>query len=157
MSEKKITVGMGEFVVSSSCILEAIGLGSCVAVCLYDKDKKIGGLAHIMLGIGGESETNPYRFADKSIAVMLKEMIKKGCKKNSIIAKIFGGASMFSNIKSTMEIGKNNVKDVKVILKKEEIKIVSEEIGGKQGRNIWFDLDDGKVVVSKIYGPTIEV
>jgi chemotaxis protein CheD len=157
MSEKKITIGMGEFAVSSSGILEAIGLGSCVAVCLYDKEKKIGGLAHIMLGKSEGFSVNPLRFADLAIEAMLKELLKKGCKKEVITAKIFGGASMFSNIKTAMEIGNNNISAVKAILKKECIKIIAEDTGGTHGRSIWFDLDNGKVVVSKVYGPTIEV
>ena len=157
MSEKKITVGMGEYVISSSCILEAIGLGSCVAICLYDAEKKIGGLAHIMLGKNEGYDVNPFRFADTVIDVMLKEMLRKGCKKEGITATVFGGASMFSKIKTAMEIGKNNVREVRDILKKEDIKIMADETGGTQGRSIWFDLDNGKVVVSKVYGPTIEV
>ena len=42
MSEKKIEVRMGNFIVSSSIVLESIGLGSCIAICLYDKKNKIG-------------------------------------------------------------------------------------------------------------------
>ncbi|MCX6819248.1 MAG: chemotaxis protein CheD [Candidatus Aenigmarchaeota archaeon] len=157
MSENKLTIGIGEFVVSSSCVLEAIGLGSCVAVCLYDKGKKLGGIAHIMLGKSEGFDVNPMRFADKAIDAMLKELLKKGCKQNNLTAKIFGGASMFSNIKTSMEIGNNNVNAVKAILKKYGIKIIAEDTGGTHGRSVWFDLDNGKVVVSKVYGPTIEV
>ena len=48
--EQKIEIGMGQGVVTRSTqIISSMGLTSCVVVALYDRKRKIGGLAHIML------------------------------------------------------------------------------------------------------------
>ncbi len=95
---RKLNVAMAECkVAKKDYILESIGLGSCVAVCLYDSEKKIGGLAHIMLPHCKSKNLNPLRFADTSIDILLKKMKQFGCKEENITAKIFGGASMFES------------------------------------------------------------
>ena len=89
--ENKINVGMGEYKIASSPILlQTIGIGSCIAVCLYDAKKKIGGLAHILLPDSSKAnkDVNELRFADKAIGAMLNSMKQKRC--SSITAKIFG-------------------------------------------------------------------
>lgn len=44
-----IQVEMGEGVIlKSPYIIKSVGLGSCVAVAVYDHELKIGGFAHIM-------------------------------------------------------------------------------------------------------------
>jgi len=157
MVEKKC-VGGGEIAVAHNpCLLEAIGLGSCVAVCLYDKRQGIGGLAHVMLGKPPDNireDINPLRYADYAIDEMINEMEKLGSKKINIKAKIFGGAAMFGN--SIFKIGENNIKSVKKKLLKEKIKIIAEDLGGEKGRNIWFNTEDGSVVVGNVFGRTKE-
>ena len=50
MVPNRIQVAIGEGVVARPPhIISALGLGSCVAVTLYDTQRRIGGLAHIML------------------------------------------------------------------------------------------------------------
>lgn len=158
MSEK-ITVNMAEFkVVSHPCILECIGLGSCIAICLYNKTKKVGGLAHIMLGKSERgADVNPLRFADKATEAMLEKMQRFGCKQENIQAKIFGGASMFSGLSKELQVGEKNIAAVREKLRQEGIRIVAEDVGGNQGRSIWFDTSDGSVVVGKVWGPTKEM
>ena len=55
----KQNVGIGEYrVARPPAVLVSLGLGSCVGVALYDPERKVGGLAHIMLpssnGAGGD-------------------------------------------------------------------------------------------------------
>lgn len=156
--EEKINVGIGDFKVANSPkLIQTIGLGSCVAICLYDKKQEIGGLAHILLPdskLAG-AEVNPLRFADKAIDLMLKQMQKKGCE--HIVAKIFGGASMFKNVANVADIGERNIESVKKILKKNGIRIIAEDTGGEQGRSVWFDTSDGSVVVSHTFGKTVQM
>ena len=45
-----VNVGVAELKTgSNSCVLASFGLGSCVAVAMFDPFKKIAGLAHVML------------------------------------------------------------------------------------------------------------
>lgn len=155
MTEETITIGIGAYVVADKpCILETLGLGSCIGVCIWDRSTKIGGLAHIMLGHANGRETNPNRFADRAIPAMIDEMIKKGAKQEHMIAKIFGGAALFES--QAFNIGEDNAKAVKEVLAAKKIPIVASDLGGTHGRSIWFDTKTGNVVVGSVFGPTQE-
>jgi chemotaxis protein CheD len=154
---ESLRVGMAEFKVANlPTILTSIGLGSCVAVVLYDDFKKIGGLAHIMLPKEKEANdtSNPAKFADSAIELMLKEMEKKGANKKNIKAKIFGGANMFPNIyhNPLTKVGERNIIAVREELKKRKIRIVAEDVGGNIGRTVIFDTSNGKVIVKNAKG-----
>lgn len=156
--QDKIEVGMGEFKITSNpTILQTMGLGSCVAVCLYDRGHKIGGLAHILLpdSKSGKGGVNPMRFADRAIDAMLERMERKGCE--NITAKIFGGASMFANVNKMMQIGERNIEAVRKVLGELKIRIIADDTGGSQGRSVWFDTTDGSVVVSHTHGETVQM
>ncbi|HDH41367.1 MAG TPA: chemotaxis protein CheD [Candidatus Altiarchaeales archaeon] len=155
MPERQIHVGTGEGrVTREPCILESIGIGSCIAICLYDRKRKIAGMAHVLLGHNPGTDLNPMRFADTAIDALLRKMMEMGSKKEDIEAKIFGGAELFRS--KFFKVGEENVLSVKEKLRLEGIRIVAEDTGGHQGRNIWFDTTNGKVVVGKIFGPTKE-
>ena len=94
----KISVGIGEGKTAvNQQILISYALGSCVGVCMYDRDKKIAGMAHIVLP-GKESAVsreNPYKFADEGVKELIREMERAGASRKRITAKIAGGAKMF--------------------------------------------------------------
>jgi chemotaxis protein CheD len=149
----EITVGIGEIKVTESPhILRIVGLGSCIAVVLYDSSTRIGGLAHVMLPLIEEShdKSNPTRFSDIAVAMMIEEMERRGARTQEIKAKIFGGSNMFPEIifsNSSMDIGKKNVLAVKEELKKFNIQIAASDVGDHLGRTVLFDTGDGSVIV----------
>ncbi len=150
-------VGMAEFKVASNpAVLASIGLGSCIGIVLYDAFEKNGGLAHIMLPKSSDAKdkSNPAKFADTSIDLILGEMEKRGSLKRNIKAKIFGGANMSPNVQSTtlLNVGERNAQAVKEELEKRKIKLVAEDLGGNSGRTIYFDIQDGSVRVKTIRG-----
>ncbi|MBU0714820.1 MAG: chemotaxis protein CheD [Verrucomicrobia bacterium] len=155
-----IKVGMAEYkVVTSPALLTSIGLGSCIGLVLYDAINKIGALAHIMLPKQSEAKnkSNPAKFADTSIDLMLAEMEARGAFKRNIKAKLFGGANMFPNVqgKVLMNVGARNAAAVKEELTKRKIAVVAEDLGGHCGRTIVFDTRDGSVRVKTIKGENV--
>ena len=150
-------VGIGEYrVVKAPGVLVSLGLGSCVGVALYDPERKIGGLAHVMLpsSNGATRVTNPGKYADMAIKMMIQEMVKQGASKRRLLAKIAGGATMFKNKKSS--IGDRNVESVRRILREEGIRIVGEDTGKDYGRSIEFDLETGELRVRSFrHGTTV--
>jgi chemotaxis protein CheD len=152
-----VTIKMAEFKVAHNpTILCTIGVGSCVAIAIYDPVEKIGGLAHAMLpdSDSAQARVNPLRFVDKVVEAVVSAMVSLGCRKERMVAKLFGGASMFRNL---VNIGGQNVDAAREKLKKEHISIAAEDTGGCHGRSLWFDTHDGTVVVGSISGPTREV
>jgi chemotaxis protein CheD len=153
----EITVGIGDIkVVESSCLLKAIGLGSCIATALYDGETGIAGLAHLMLPYFDESQdkNNPARFIDVGVGRMIEKMKKGGALPSDIKAKIFGGANMFPDIISSgsfMDVGKRNIQAVREELSKHSIDITAEELGGRIGRSVTFDTKDGSVIITTAF------
>ena len=76
-------------------IIATIGLGSCVAIALYDKDTRTGGLAHILLpSMAMSRETsNPAKFPETIVPIMLAEMRALGVRSPSRITAKIGRAS----------------------------------------------------------------
>jgi len=150
------TVGMGEIMVAESPrLLRSVGIGSCIAVTLYDRDTTIGGLAHIMLPCVEEAinKSDPARFTDVAIGMMIDKMQAQGARIQDIKAKIFGGANMFPEIistSSTMNIGKRNISAVREELQKYDIEIAAEDVGDHVGRTVLFDTGDGSVTVKTV-------
>lgn len=155
MDSNEVKVGIGDFnVVMPPDKLITLGLGSCVGIVLYDKRKRIAGLAHIMLpdSAGFSRNNNPLKFADKAIPELLNSMEKKGANKNDIWAKIAGGANMFSFTQknSTLDIGSRNGRAVKNILNELNIKLIAEDLGGNSGRTIIVESETGKVFIKTV-------
>ncbi len=148
-----IPVGMGEIKVAESPhIISAAGLGSCIAVTLYDTSTTIGGLAHVVLPSIKEAHdrSNPGKFADVAIGVMIDDMKRIGADIRFMSAKIFGGANMFPEIifsNSPMDVGTRNITAVEKELEKRNIGITASETGGHVGRTVIFNMSDGSIVV----------
>lgn len=150
-----IKVGMADLKVTKHPgVLTTLGLGSCVGICLYDPTTKVTGMAHIMLPSSQaiRNNTNPAKFADTAIDLMLAEMYKIGAEKSRLICKIAGGAQMFSfqSKNDMMKIGERNAEAVRDIMKQHKIPIKADDTGGSFGRTIEFDSADGGLLIKTI-------
>ncbi len=159
MAGEDIKVGIADLnLVLDPGTIMTIGLGSCIGIALYDKTLKVAGLAHIMLPDSTQFKvaTNPMKFADLAIPLLIDKMEAKGCKKRNLTAKIAGGASMFnfSDKSIISDIGKRNSESVKKTLKEQGIPIIGEETGGDKGRTMILSATDGKVTL-KVVGKGI--
>lgn len=163
MQEREIKVGIADLnIISSPGRIQTIGLGSCIGISLYDKSKKVVGLAHIMLPDSTQFTkiTNPYKYADLSIPILLEKMCNEyGCAKRNIVAKIAGGASMFSSLDKSIisDIGRRNAEAVESHLKSLGIPIVAKDIGGNKGRTMTVDAKDGTVILKVVGSGIIEL
>lgn len=122
-------------------------LGSCVAVCLYDTHLGIGAMNHYLLPFWNGNGLQSPKFGNISIPKMIEQMIERGSSSKTMQAKIFGGASLNISVSETMMIGQKNILVARELLQEHKIAIVAEDIGGKQGRKIQFDLERGKVML----------
>jgi len=142
-------------------LLVTRGLGSCLGIALYDPTKKIGAIAHPMLPDidKAKNKSNPARFVNSVINKMLEELRKEGCLKKNLVAKLFGGAHMFSFISqdSILNVGEKNIEMAKSVFQQHGIKITAEELRGNIGRTIVLDLQTGKVRVKTISAGEKEV
>ncbi len=150
-----IKVGMADLQSSRHpCIITTLGLGSCVGIALYDPGRKVAGLAHIMLPSSQQARNNSNiaKFADTAIVKLVGDMISLGAARSQIVAKLAGGAQMFSfnDTSEMLRIGARNVSASKEALYLLGIPILSEDTGGNYGRTIEINSETGKLMIKTI-------
>lgn len=154
LSLEEIRVDMADARVESRPVSLITNVGSCVAICLHDPINKCGGLAHIMLPTpNNPREPLPYKYAETAVPTLANSIRKMHPVNSRLIAKISGGANMFSNLKcGALNIGEKNVQAVKEALFKSNIKLLAEDVGGTCGRRIVFNVSTGSTRVSTLNG-----
>ena len=154
MSELIKVVMAGLKVCISPDSVTTLGLGSCVGVAIRDKENKVGGLAHVMLpdSTAIRNNTNIYKFADTGITELVRLMEEKGAKRSRMVAKIAGGAQMFSfqNKSELVRVGDRNVEASKKKLKELGIPIIAEDTGDSYGRTVIFYPETGDFVIRAV-------
>jgi chemotaxis protein CheD len=136
-------------------VLATIGLGSCVAIALYDGESQTGGLAHILLPSQSMSRetSNPAKFPETIVPLMLEEMRALGAGPTArISAKIVGGASMFSQlvVGSGVNVGERNIAATREVLAELGVPLIAEDTGLDYGRSVYFHLADGRIEVRSL-------
>lgn len=133
-------------------ILRTYSLGSCVGVVLYDRKKKVGGMAHIMLPTsnGHRDQLVLAKYANTAIPELIKQLKQVGISTSNLVAYLAGGAEMFKTSDNFMKIGHRNVEATKKILGDLGIPIIIDETGGEIGRTINFFLETGELEIKVI-------
>lgn len=140
-------------------ILQILGMGSCIGIIFYSPEKKLGGIAHVMLPSSKQALTPKLKgkYADTAIEELLRRFKKEQIAPKKIIVKIVGGSSMFPQRRKDMfDIATRNVEAVKDILEKKKLSIKGESTGGTKGRSLLFFLDSGEVQVFRAGGKLIK-
>lgn len=153
MSGDRIHVKIGELRVAvDQGTLYSIGLGSCVAVALYDARMKVCGLAHIMLPERTNGTVAPGRCATTAVPTLIDMMVEAGARRRGMFARIAGGAAMFRDVLPIegARLGERNVAAVKHALAAAAIPVQAEDVGGTFGRSVYLDAGDGKLLVRAV-------
>ena len=152
---RKISVGVAEMQIATAPdTLISYGLGSCIAIAIFDPHLKIGGLAHVMLATnaGGNPRGSPLKYVDSAIDTILSRLVEVGCSRGALLAKMAGGAHMFesASAEGAPNIGERNAQVAREKLEDLGIPLVAEDIGGKYGRTIELDPKDGGLTVHSV-------
>ena len=149
-----IRVKVADYAVAADGMISTIGLGSCVAIVLYDAIAKVGGLAHVLLPNEAMSRdrSNPAKFPATAVPLLLGEMKRLGANVDRVKAKIVGGASMFGNLMPPggINIGERNVTAVREVLADTKVPIIAEDTGSDYGRSVFLHVCDGRVEVRSL-------
>jgi len=120
-------------------------LGSCIAVCLFDKKNSIIGMNHYLLPLWSGNGLKSLRYGNIAIDRLIESMLNAGSTLQNIEAKIFGGAML--NINEETSVAPRNIQVAIDMLKVHRIPIVASDVGGNKGRKIFFSNHDGSVYV----------
>ncbi|MBN2711405.1 MAG: response regulator [Planctomycetes bacterium] len=152
MENERVFLLPGEYHVSRTPCQIATLLGSCVAVCLFHKNKNFAAMNHYLLSRSpnGDGEKDKGRYGDTSIRTIIWLMKKLDETPGVLSARIYGGAKVVSHLSQQSDIGTNNINVARDILKQEGIPILEEDVGGTSGRRIYFDTGKKQTVVRTI-------
>lgn len=145
----------GLFVSRSGQLISTV-LGSCVAVCLWDRILKYGGMNHFMLPLwNGKGLASP-KYGNIAIEKLYEKMIKMGCNKYNLKAKVFGGGDVISSDNNVFQIGKRNIIIAEEVLEELKIPVISSSTGGEKGRKILFNTATGEVIHRYVQKQSLE-
>ena len=133
----------GEYFVFNEDVLIMTTLGSCIAVCLWDRQAKIGGMNHFMLPDNGGGASDSGRYGSFAMELLINEMLKMGASRMTLEAKVFGGGAVISGM-SSINVGERNTQFVMEYLKTERIPVVSKDVLEIYPRKVCFFPKSGR-------------
>ncbi len=127
-------------------------LGSCIAVCLRDEKRRIGGINHFMLPAmtsGQHPTRDAMLYGDTAMEVLINALMRAGCARHNLEAKVFGGAKIAAVVDHSA-IGERNARFAIDFLEHEKITVRSSDTGGSSPRRVLFEPWTGRALVQHI-------
>jgi len=148
-----IMVGLGEVKISKDpeLVLACLGLGSCVAISVFDPVAKVGGMAHVVLPkSNGKTGERASRYADVAVPLLFERLKEGGAVESRCVVNIAGGAQMSValGIGTAFKIGEDNIAAIHAALKAKGLKPKAADTGGRKGRTVRLFIETGKTMVS---------
>lgn len=146
-----LVAGIGEMVLTMdpSTLLVAYGLGSCIALSLWDPQVKVAALAHFMLP-SGPLTSLPVKFVDSGLPTLLAEFQRAGGRPRRAQLKAAGGAAMLAVVATSMEIGRRNGEALHAALGQHGLRLHKQDLGGKSGRTVQLEPATGRLLIKSV-------
>jgi chemotaxis protein CheD len=148
---KRVYLYPGQIVTSAQPLMVSTILGSCVSICLWDPAAKVGGINHYLLPNNPLNGQSDLRYGNTATERLIETLLGLGVKKQRIVAKVVGGASILTSFSDTRKsIGDQNVDVARTLLAKHGINVSGEQTGGTRGRKLLFHTGNGCVFSKEI-------
>jgi chemotaxis protein CheD len=134
----------GEVHFTAQPTIVATVLGSCVAVCLWDRVRSIGGMNHFVLPWDPNGQVSA-RYGDIAMNELEAGILRLGSRQGDLQAKVFGGAAVL-HFAGTQSVGASNVGYALERLSQARIRVTAQRTGGTQGQQIQFHTGTGDVL-----------
>ena len=157
---EQLPVRIGDVRVGTNpSLLFTVGLGSCVAIALYDPKTRIGGLAHPMLPEppNGKPVTVIGRYVATAVPELINVMVAAGAARERLRARLAGGASMFRDVLEGdgLRLGRRNVEAAHHELEQIGIAVDAEDVFGTYGRSVFLRTTDGELLITSVNRPDV--
>lgn len=157
-----IYLNPGEIYFSTEPAVVVTVLGSCLSVTMFSRRRGLGGICHGLLPQCKDQEGRKdchgeclegFKYVDCSIRRMVQLFDKQKVRRSEIEVKCFGGADMFMRPverPGLVSIGRQNINAAEQVLKSEGLKMHVVDVGGVQGRKIFFYTNTGEVLLKRL-------
>jgi chemotaxis protein CheD len=154
----RVHVAAGEICIARKPrVLETV-LGSCVAAVIWSRRLKIGGICHGALPqcppdlLRDRGPKPCLRYVDYSIRYLAQEVSALGARRDELEVKLFGGADVLpiAPSRAGFSVGNQNCSVALRTLKEENFRLITSDLGGTQGRVIYFNTETGEVFLRRL-------
>jgi chemotaxis protein CheD len=138
----------GEYFVHHEDMLLLTTLGSCIAVCLWDRQARVGGMNHFMLP---DSSAESGRYGPYAMEMLINALMKRGAQRMTLEAKVFGGAHVLNSVApDSLKVGQRNTEFALKYLATERIPVVVKDVEGECPRTVCFLPHTGKAMLKRL-------
>lgn len=129
-------IGQGEFAIDggADAVISTL-LGSCVSACIWDPDRQIGGMNHVLFSDTSANAAEVFGHGVNGMEQLINGLMRLGADRRRLRAKVFGGAKMLSGLSDE---GARNGNFVVEFLANEGIAHLGGDLGGRRARRIEF-------------------
>lgn len=149
---KRVTIHVGEIHVSAKPTVVQTLLGSCVSVCLVDRQAGVGGMNHILLP--GKARVTSFdaasRYGINAMELLIGKVQGLGGDRRRLEAKVFGGGNILNGLENRFNPGIRNSSFALEFLEAEGIPVIGQDLGGENARRIYLRTDTGEVLMRRI-------
>jgi chemotaxis protein CheD len=127
-------------------------LGSCVSVTMFCRNGRFGAICHSLLPEAASGTAgNEFRYVDSSMYAMLLHFDRRGVPREELEVKLFGGSDLLGcGSGSGKTVGRQNIETALGIIASERLALLASDVGGDQGRKLFFKPHTGEVFVKRL-------
>lgn len=146
----------GEFYVTRDTEAVSTVLGSCIAACVRDIERGVGGMNHFMLPEDQSSGQDAWasgdgtpstRYGAFAMESLINEMLKLGARRERLELKLFGGGRI---LPAMTDIGRRNIDFAKTFARLEKLTVAAEDVGGNVPRHVVYFPNSGRVLLKRL-------
>lgn len=125
-------------------------VGSCVAVCLWDRKREYGGMNHFLYPLTRNRSEATAQYGNVATAALVRIFLEQESCAGDLEAQLFGGAVKAWSDQEAVEVSRNNVDVARGVLRRAGIQVVSEDVGGNKGRKIVYNNATNELLVVRV-------
>ena len=146
-----IRIGLGHHAVSDGAdIMMTTTLGSCVAACIHDPVRGVGGMNHFLLPeLPGTERPETRllgagaRYGSVAMERLINALLALGAERRRLRVKLFGGARV---IESSCDIGGLNSRFALDYISREGLMLAGQDLGGDSARRLQYFPHSGRAM-----------
>jgi chemotaxis protein CheD len=155
------TLSLGEWAVTgdSEAMLACVGLGSCVAVTMFDPAAGVGAMAHMVLPDSSMGRGGGTKFVDVAVPLLYETMREQGALGRRMRVCLAGGSQMLASATpaGAVNIGQRNAEAAREWVTRLGLTVSAEHLGGNRGRTVRLVVGNGRVTVAVAGEPEVEL
>jgi chemotaxis protein CheD len=127
-------------------------LGSCVAVTLWQPQRRVGGMCHFLLPSRLRDAGVPLdgRYGDEALDLLVQALRRLGTRPEDYEAQLYGGAdTMPDRAGVKLNIGERNIEQGWGLIEQHGFRLMAVDVGDHVPRNVAMDMASGEVTMRR--------